>query len=174
TDFDYDCQNNTTLSVITYPFNAARNPRLDASQVKWAALFINVNYRPYLQKRFPDSRWEWVAEDLNVNDGGYAVVIIPITTENRGVIDQWAKVHSLMQETNLLWYSQSRLNWPAIFQSLQNAYPLSQTDPFLESIYWEKMAAYYYKKVDFKDCINAYLQAINRGYPTAGLCFKLG
>ena len=174
TDFDYDCPNNTTLSVMTYPFNAARNPLIDPHQARWAALFINVNYRPYIEKRFPQSQWGWLGQGLDINDGGYALCVIPITAENQGMIDRWNQAHELMQQTNLLWYSQCPVQWPAIFQSLQSSYPLAQTDPFLESIYWEKTAAYYYKKVDFKNCINAYLQALNRGYPSAGLCFKLG
>jgi tetratricopeptide (TPR) repeat protein len=174
TDFDFDCPNNTTLSVMTYPFNAARNSSIGLDRVHWAALFVNVNYRPFLEKRFPNSQWYWVAQGLEVNDGGYALAIIPIIPGNRGDIDRWNKAHELMQQTNLLWYSQCPIQWPVIFQSLQSAYPIAQTDPFLESIYWEKTAAYYYKKVDFKNCINAYLQALNHGYPTAGLCFKLG
>jgi hypothetical protein len=173
TDFDFDCPNNTTLSVMTYPFNAARNPQREPSQAHWAALFVNVNYRPFLEKRFPQSKWNWVGQGLGDNDGGYALAVIPITPENQGDLERWRQAHELMQQTNLLWYSQCPIQWPAIFQSLQGAYPVAQTDLFLESIYWEKTAAYYYKKVDFKDCINAYLQAVNRGYPTAGLFFKL-
>lgn len=173
TDFDFDCPNNTTLSVATYPFNAARNPLIAPDRVRWAAIFINANYRPFLEKRFPSSKWYWVGEGLGEKDGGYALAIIPMTPDNQGDIQRWGRAHELMQETNLLWYSQCPVQWPDIFQSLQKVYPIASTDPFLESVYWEKTAAYYYKKVDFKDCTNAYLQALNHGYPSAGLFFKL-
>ncbi len=174
TDFDPDSPNDTTLSLMTHPFNAALNPALDSSQAQWAALFVNVNYKPYLEARFPNGRWDWMAQGLSIDNGGYMLGVINLTPETRPVIAQWLQVHGLFHENNLLWYSQSRLMWDEVFQSLQKAEPLVQQDPFLFTVYWEKTAAYYYKKVDFPDCIKAYLKAINQGYPTAGLCYDLG
>lgn len=174
TDFDPDEPNDTTLSVMTYPFNAALNPGLDPSVAQWAALFVNVNYRPYLEARLPGCRWDWLGQGLPIKDGGYMLGLIPLTAETRPVIGQWLQVHGLFHENNLFWYSQTRVDWDSVFQSLQKAEPLVQQDPFLFTVYWEKSAAYYYKKVDFRNCLQAYTQAINKGYPTAGLCYDLG
>jgi hypothetical protein len=174
TDFDPDCPNDTTLSLMTYPFNAALNPDLDPSAAQWAALFINVNYKPFLERRFPGCRWDWLGQALAIKDGGYMLGLIPLTAETRPVIAQWLQVHDLFHENNLLWYSQTRVVWDDVFQSLQKAEPLVQKDPFLFTVYWEKTAAYEYKKVDFRDCLQAYMQAINKGYRTAGLCYGLG
>jgi hypothetical protein len=174
TDFDPDGPNDTTLSLMTDSFNAALNPGLDPSKARWAALFINVNYRPYLEARFPGCEWGRFGNGQSIGDGGYMLCVIPIHPETRAVMGQWLQVHGLFHDTNLFWYSQTRVRWDEVFQSLQKAEPLVQRDPFLTTVYWEKSAAYYYKKVDFPDCVKAYLQAINRGYRTAGICYDLG
>jgi 4-amino-4-deoxy-L-arabinose transferase-like glycosyltransferase len=173
-DFDPDTLNDTTLSVGTYPFNAARNPGLKPGQAQWAALFVNVNYLPYLQPRFPGAEWFWVGEGLKVDNGGYVLGVIPLSPGNRTIIEKWLPIHALFQETNRFWYFQNRLDWPAVLSSLRSFEPKSPADPFLWSVYWEKTAAYYYKKGDFQEAVDAYLKAINQGAPSAGLCFDLG
>lgn len=174
TDFDPDCPNDTTLYGMTYPFNAAYNPSLDPNLATWAAMFINVNYNPYLKDRLPGTQWIWLSQDLHIDDGGYMLALVPLTPENRKVIFAWLPAHNAFHSTNLLWYSQTSLEWDKILNSLQNAEALGRTDPFLSSVYWEKRAAYLYKKRDFPNSLDAYTKAINFGYPTAGLCYRFG
>jgi predicted negative regulator of RcsB-dependent stress response len=51
---------------------------------------------------------------------------------------------------------------------------LAQGDPFLESVYWDKVAAFEYGKVDYAAHLAALQHAVKDGYPTAALCFELG
>jgi hypothetical protein len=157
---------------MTRPFNAVWE-NSGSTEPRWAALFVNANYQPYLQPRFPNSQWFCVGQGLS-DDGGYVLGVIPVTSQNRPLLSRWAQVHDLFHQTNLLWYGQTKMDWSGILQSLEKAYPLVHGDPFLSTVYWEKTAAYDSRKTDFKGALNAHVRAIHEGYPTAGVYFNLG
>ncbi len=174
TDLDPESYNEPTLSVMTTPFNSARTPGLDPDISHWAAIFVNVHYQPYLKERFPDARWWEVGHDLGLPDGGHLLGVIPVTDSNRSILKNWFQFHQVLQRTDQERFLQNWVSIPPLLQILQEAEPLAEGDRFLESVYWDKTASFEYEKLDFSSHLLAYRNAIQRGYPTADLCFKLG
>ncbi len=174
TDFDPNSFNDHTLSAAVYPFNAARNRSLDPSRASWAAVFVNVHFLPFLHGRFPEGRWEWVGRGLKSPDGGYLLGIIPVTDANRGTFQRWLSAHDAFQRADLERYLQDTENFDSLLEILRGAAPSIEGDRFLESVYWDKTAAYDYGKSDLKAHLQAYQQAALKGYPTADLFYKWG
>jgi hypothetical protein len=176
-DFDPDSLNDPVLSVAAYPFNADGNPEIPVERAHWAALFVNTHYVPFLTRRFPKAKWYWVGQDQNSEDGGKALVIIPFTAQNQGTLCQWVGVHSIFRAADFVRFWQNQQDIPAILAILGKAYPLLKGDPFLESVYWEKTAAYEYENnenLDYDAHLHALRMAVQKGYPSAHLYFKLG
>ncbi len=57
-----------SLLVSTYPFNAARNPRLDPLAAKWAGILCELHYEAPLQARFPKTLF-FLLSNPNASEG---------------------------------------------------------------------------------------------------------
>lgn len=165
---------NHTLEVMTYPFNDALLPNADLENAKWAGLIVNINYQPFLQKRFPESKWYPVTPQPTV-DGGLVVGIVPITLDNQSVFERWKKAHDYFHELNI--QAESIMNNKDLYESalehLPEGYSLVLGDPFLESCFGEWLAQYHYGP-DYQMNVLALQRAIHKGYPSANLYYKLG
>ncbi len=179
-DFDNDSFNDPTLSLMTYPFNAARNASLSqelAAQKqspKWLAVFVNAHYEPFLKKRFPEGEWLMVSKGLSLPDGGDMLGILPMTTQNAQTLYAWYGVHSVFQAADRRRFLQNNESFSPVIQMLETASPSLKGDPFLESVYWDKRAAYEYVALDYGQQLYSYQMAIQGGYPTAEFYYKLG
>ncbi len=168
-----------SLHVMCYSFNALLNPSFDPSHARWAGLLTNVHYGAYLQARFPGSRWVYVtppgSDPNRFLDGGAVAGIIPITPENRKVFDQWSQAHDYFQDLSVL--AENSMNdqdkYSAQVAKLPAGYALMEGDPFLESVYGEWVAQYHIG-MNLDPNVLALERAIQKGYPTANLYFKLG
>ena len=49
----------------------------------------NIQYQPFLSKRFPRSKWYWVEMASPSLEGGLALGVLSITNDNREVIKNW-------------------------------------------------------------------------------------
>ncbi len=140
-----------TLSVADYAFNAVENPAIPPEKVQWTALVTNVNYRPFLDKRFGPSQAFSLLGDLSPPDGGWMLWVVPVTRANRAAFDQWKRADESLQaflDVNL-----SRAEgepYLNVISSLAKTQLLSLGDPFLESIYWEKASELLVKEGFFR------------------------
>jgi tetratricopeptide (TPR) repeat protein len=166
---------NHTLYVGTYPFNAVSNVRLDPSKAQWAGILANINYQPFLAKRFPLARWYWPASDLNMENGGLLVGIIPMTALTRPTFNRWLKADQYFHQLNV--EAENALTNKTIFlgaiQRLPEGEGWVRGDPFLEACFGEWKAQYQYGS-SFAENAEAIQEAISRGYPAAHLYFELG
>ena len=136
---------------------------------------MNVHYQPYLKKGFPRPNGSEWAKDLKKPDGGMVLGIFPV--KNRPLPDafnKWAQLNDLLREVDgdRLW--QPREDWDALLGKLSRGAAIAQGDPFLESVYWDKVAAFEYGKLDYAAHLAALQKAVAKGYPTAALCFEFG
>jgi len=174
TDFLLASHNNS-LSVMTYGFNAAMNPKLDPDKARWAGVIINVNYQPFLAARFPRSRWSWISEDGSETDGGLTVGLIPLNDQDRPVFRTWLRAHDVFHRLNVEWIeilNRKDLNLQAE-ANLAGYDAQMAADPFLESCFDEWKSQYHYAGTLEKN-IEALRRAVREGYPAAHLYFKLG
>lgn len=184
TDFDVDSFNDPTLSVMTYSFNAARNPTLNPSACRWAAVFVNAQYLPFLSKQFPEARFSPVAENpspseeasgfLPPRSDGNILGLFPVTEKNRTTIGRWFLAHAAFQNADLARFFQNSGDLVSPPRILESAYPRISGDRFLESVFWDKMASYSYENLDYEGNLRSYQEAIEKGYPTAFFYYKLG
>jgi hypothetical protein len=165
---------NHTLNVSTYHLNAALNPSLNPEKARWAAVIVNVHYRPFLEKRFPGSQWQRVTP-LLVEDGGTVVGIIPVTRQNQDELMRWTKVHRYFHDLNFQaeCILNSKKEYAKALEELPLGHPKVQGDAFLESCFGEWVAQYHYG-ADYEINRAAIRKAISEGYPAAHLYFKLG
>jgi hypothetical protein len=166
---------NHSLSVTTYWFNAALNPKLDPHRARWAAIVTNVHYQHYLAKRFPKAQWFWIDQNVPEEDGGLTVGVIPVDAGDEAVIEKWAEAHLIFHDLNIQAeniLSKKNLYRQAESDLSKNSAFMAQ-DPFLESCYDEWAAQYHYGPT-FEKNIQAIQRAIQKGYPTAHLYCKLG
>jgi 4-amino-4-deoxy-L-arabinose transferase-like glycosyltransferase len=163
------------LTVMTYGFNAALNPGIDISAVRWAGIVTNYHYQPFLAGLFPGSQWSWVGYDQSEDDGGLTVGIIPINASNKSLLDRWVKAHSCFHR--LSEEAENILNDPKLYKEATQKLPgndsLMEEDPFLEAIFGEWLAQYHYGP-NLQPNIAALQRAIQKGYPSANLYYKLG
>jgi len=159
-----------SLYVATYPFNVAANLKLDIANATWVAVPTNIDYQPFLSKRFPKAKWYWVDNDLSAPEGGMMIGIIPFERENQPGFQKWLLAHQIFHklQVDAEGSFNSEKKFKQSFQDLAAAYPLVQGDPFLESCYWEWTSQYYFGPTKEKN-IQALQNAIQRGYPVA--CF---
>ncbi len=180
TDFDTNSFNDPTLSVMTYPFNTAVNTTLlhelasENQPVKWLAVFVNAQYEPFLKKRFSEGEWFRVSSGLSLADGGDMLGILPITPENAATLYAWCGAHGIFLAADQRRFLQNEGSLYPVIQILETAFPAVKGDPFLESVYWDKRAAYEYVNLDYDQQLLSYEMAVTKGYPTADLYFKLG
>jgi hypothetical protein len=159
-----------SLSVLSHPFNAVQNPALSPAEARWAGILTNVNYKPFLDRRFSHGKAYALSSGLNRPDGGWMLYVFPVTDQNRPVLEKW-------RETAWAFEGHPHQNARVLLSMLQKAYPVFHGDAFLESSYWEKVADLSFKISDFKDyekSIQALDLAIKLGYPSSHLYQQMG
>ena len=134
---------NQNLCVADYDFNAAQNPRLSFENTKWAAVLTNVNYQPFLAKRFPDGRYAWLSKDQNAPDGGLMLWIFPLDSSRLQEMKKWQQASLALKpflDANIGYSGNG--TYGESLKTLEGAAPAFQGDPFLESCFWEKTAGF--------------------------------
>ncbi len=163
-----------SLYVTTEPFNAADNPRFQASQAAWACLATNVDYVPFLSSRLPGARWYWLGSGMPGAEGGLSIGWVPITPSNRNLLERWREADALFHQLSL--EAERAFNGPKAYQqALQDTfkvYPSVRGDPFLESCYWEWVSQFQFDAAYGRNA-QALGLALQRGYPAAHLYQRL-
>jgi 4-amino-4-deoxy-L-arabinose transferase-like glycosyltransferase len=174
-----------TLDVADDSYNALNNPSLSADKAQWAAVLINANYKPFLDKRFGSAKAYALSKESVAPDGGWMLWVFPLTSGNRAVVDRWVKADQALKpfiESNLgQLHGES---YEKTINALTTAEPTFQGDPFLQSVYWEKMGDLILKQsvlvsarpdpTLLDQAIHCLDQAVSLGYPSANLYNHLG
>src|SRR5665213_1271339 len=169
----FDDQN---LNWTDFSFNGINNHQLDWEKTNWVALLINVNYQPFLVKRFGTGKTYWLSKDLNSADGGQILWIINVTKANRPIFQKWREASRALNDyiyENLEVLNPAD-NHDSLLETLKKAYPLFHGDPFLEACYGEKKADLLFRLGRIPQAEQSLNQAIQKGYPAANLFYRLG
>jgi len=161
--FEPNAMNDPTLSVMTEGI-----PVLSGDPAR-TLVSMDPHYAPFLKARFPKMGWVSLPEGIGTH--GLALLM---DDANRAVSLTWNLAHEAFLKADLARFAQNSGPLVGPVSILARAYPRIQGDPFLESVYWDKMAAYAYEDGNYEVQLKCYQNAVTRGYPTADLYFKLG
>ena len=100
-DFQSDIYDQSLLTA-TYPFNAARNPRLKPEESTWASLLVDYPFQSALQSRFPSVRWILLKDPSPQDNEILLLALIPIkSSQDRQTLLSWIPIHRALQD--LVW-----------------------------------------------------------------------
>lgn len=171
-DFEEGSYNDPTLTVMT------RDSEGIPAKTDRYAVFMNVHYKPFIQKRYPSAGWYDLSGGLMEPDGDNTLALFQepsgISNPDSYLPYHWYLPHEVFRQADLLRFSQTKADFGSVLQVLESAYPLVKGDPFLESVFWDKRAAYEYEALNYGQQLFSYRMAVARGYPTAELYYKMG
>jgi hypothetical protein len=166
-----------SLFLADYEFNAVDNPDLSFSGARWAAVLTNANFKPFLEKRFPDGKAYFVSKGEELSNGGWMLWVVPVTPQRLDTFRRWQKADLALSPyiDHYLSFVNGQPYTP-VFSSHLQTYPDFQGDPFLETLFWEKTADDFMKMGPsfHPQAISALLTATQKGYASAHLFYLMG
>ena len=157
---------NQTLSVAAFSFDASFNRRWSFKDCRWAAVLVNLHYKPFLTARFPNSSWFEVGPDPCWHFGSLTLVVIPLTNSNRPVLQHWFEANRSLQPGTLnILHAHARQSQKSFIDDILESYHFFKTDPFLASVWAERIL--FYKNMDGSPPVPLELiqQELKDGYP---------
>ncbi len=155
----------TTLMTATFPFDAAHNPALSLSDVRWIAVVINANYKPFLASRFPQGRWFWLEKIGATTNQAQMLGVIPFNGSTAPTLKHWILVNQKLEAvTTAIMTDYPEQTTKPILDLLFNIHPEIKGDPFLESCFWEKVIFHSKVEGDYDAVLSAINQALAHGY----------
>ncbi len=162
-----------TLSLACYAFDAAHNPHISLEKVRWVALLLDPNYKPFLAKDFPRARWYWLDNLYPFNTDGLSMAVLPVTDSTRSRLFDWIKADEALKPVtseildNASIAPGKILDQKAALDLMDRAYPSLGPDPFLQSCYWEKAYVRQAASNNPSGMLEALNQGLQKGYPLA-------
>jgi hypothetical protein len=166
-----------TLNILSFPFDATRNPRWKGRPAREAALLVNCNYEPFLRKMFPDSKWTWLSPGLPADYGGLLLGFIPVNPATEKQLDRFGKAEEVLRENDVLrmkLFLSPQQAAPILLRDLDAHFSVFQADPFLESVFWERKAFYQEYGLNLPEAIRALEKAQATGLDAAQIYNKWG
>ncbi len=175
-----------TLSVADFRINLSNPQGLTSGPVPWVGLLANANLIPFLKKSFPTGQAWWISKDIGSPEGGWMLWVIPGKDLPAKIFRRWFQASAALKlfiEKSLLYVPGQSLE--PMEMALRKIHSLFQSDPLLETYYFEKMADLSTRKMitgcdpssgpEAYQAALLYLKtAIQKGYPSAHLFFKMG
>lgn len=125
------------LDFATYPFNLLHG-QTGKKGTPWVGVLTNVNYQPFLEKRYPGGKVYWLDKIYPPPDGGLMLWVAPLNSNLNETLPLWI---SADQALNPFWARYNdvdpRHGYDDIQQSLRQALPFFKGDPFLNSSFAE-------------------------------------
>lgn len=142
-----------SLLVSTYPFNAARNPKLDSTKVHWAAVLSDASFEPYLIRRFPRSEIYPLSEGLPSNENdGLILFFLSLDNQTRPVVQNWLEAHRQIQDLfGLMPYHIPHPSYDKAIELLESCRGAFGADTFLQSCYLEKLHGLLHERDETRD-----------------------
>ncbi|HUO57035.1 MAG TPA: hypothetical protein VMV05_02560 [bacterium] len=164
-----------TLFIACEPFDAASNPVLKNRPAAWMAFVTNVNYRPFLEKRFPMAQWIQLGTQKMPWDGELMLGILPIDASARAAADLWLKCqpsfHEVTKQLVRLPEGKSR---EKILENFSREQVVMGGDPFLLSVSGEILYFNHSADGKFQESLVDLGGIMDKGYPAAHLFNELG
>ncbi len=143
-EFVPDSHDSYGLLYFTYPFNAIFHHPLPLERLKWAAVFTSDHYAFFLSKRFPQSKWLTPVLDAKGFPSRYRTALIPIQPSMIGDFTAWVDFYSAYQRIDFeIVDTPNGTPRTKILKDMEDFYPAVPDDPFLQSVFFEKLVFNY-------------------------------
>ena len=155
-----------TLETAAYPFDAAQNAGIPLDQVKWLAVIVNANDKPFLERRFPEGKWIWLEKFSNTTNQPQMLAVIPVTKAALPALRPWVEANFRLKPLtyDILNSLPGRPQKPFL-DELSSLYPFFQGDRFLESCFWEKVVFHCKADNNQEGVLRAVQEGLKKGYP---------
>ncbi len=153
------------MALGAYPFNTLANPALERGPENWAAIMTDEWARPLLSGWFPDAQFTSNPnQQVHALSDNSLLAIIPLTPENRKILDGWGEADKVLREINYLQFNRPyQQSFDDIIQRLKDREPLFQESPFLRFCYWGKLGYLYCLNKRYDLALPAYQKALQDG-----------
>lgn len=160
------------LASMTYPFNAARNPRWEGKEASWGCFLVNSNYRPFLDRRWKGIQWKDLGPDVFWHQGRRFLAVLAWEPGTCPLPD-WIALDREWQdlERKKLFHPQDTTDF---LTSLSLTREGAKKDPILSSLYWEKRVFHSQKDRPLSELYDALERSVEEGPGTAHLLTALG
>jgi hypothetical protein len=165
-----------TLWFATMPYNALEGAGTPGVAPRWAALVVNAYYVPFLEKRFPGSSEVLLSKDVDPDDGGKALVFLPLSGPVPVPLERWQDAHRVfsMLTARLIHSSYIHASNEGADEILEKNKRSFEKDPFLESLYWERVFQNRVMERKWGEAIGALEEGLRKGCRAAHLFNELG
>ncbi len=174
-DFTVNDYDDHTFDVLTRSLNGWDGLEGKPAAVDQIALVADVNYRPFLEKRFPQGRWSSFPENFTSGEPGWTLGVIPAAEMTPVETGKWAAAagaFSRVRSLHMYWQRYQPLD--PILRDLFSRRGLFEGDPFLESVFWEEAALFFNIQRNLPYALASYQKALKKGYPAAQLYNDMG
>lgn len=171
---DYD---NKTLNVACYSLNAVANPSLTVPLPQWTVVITNIQYDRYFLTHFSGLRYKVLkTDDLEPRGTSpLGIFIFPTTSISLEQLGRWKKAEEIFSRIDFEVKNRGKLqSWAGPLEAHGDLLAPTLRDPFLTTIYWEKMGFFKFLDGHFVESGVAYQKAIDLGIPAAHLYHDLG
>jgi len=172
---DFSLEPDPALRIACQPLNAIDTPPVLSHPVRWCALLANAPWVPGLIPMLPESQWYWLSENLRTEQGGLELGFVKLDGERPRFLAGWIKAQDDLREAGWILLEAKRTD-PAgeAVSYLERHSPDFQGDPFLESVYWNKVQDLRAKRGDLPGALEALRRGIQEGFPNAFSYQKMG
>ena len=161
------------LNFACHSFDCQNNAHLPADQAHWVAVITEANLEPFLQKRFPSSKWVWLSEGVSKLDGGLSLGFFPLDPTTRAELGGWIQADRDFLSIDFQGDHREQPVKPEESQlALGRVQSLVAKDPFIASCYW-RMRFLGEKKAPLSE-VSILENGLKQGYPSAFFYFYLG
>jgi hypothetical protein len=162
---DFIPNEDQSLRLAVYPFNALDNPRCEGDRPQWFAFLSNDQFLPFLKSRFPGSQWYGLSEHLPTAYGGMVLGVIPLNPSNGALLQEWQRADAVLKESNRVLQEWTDPDPRGRALDLLMAHQADfQDDPFLRSVFGDKVQMLYAQKGDLLSAVEVLERTVQGGY----------
>lgn len=164
------------FEIAVHSFNESFQGPSAKGQPDKIAILTNINYQPFLMKRFPRSSWIWLSSDLPDFNGGLMLGWIPYDLSSHKTLDRWETAdHKFKEIRNIAPFLPPHSSLKTVIDQLLSEESRWADDPFLRA-QWAEWVAYFSLR-DPRSNLNTAIRSMEKAAstcPSANLYNTLG
>jgi hypothetical protein len=144
-----------TLTLATYPYNAALNSKYNPESAGWFALLVDRTEKSLLMEKYPQGHFYWLSENLERKGDSY-LLIVDMTRETLNDARRLLAAHqSLEGFISMMMEHQLYFHDPVFTKKWIELKPLFEDNDFLQNYYFVHLLNFATLDKDPVQCLSA-------------------